>query len=422
MTGYNNYKLARKTLVGTYSYINDDVSGIFPMQLYVGMTAPSGYTDVTSIEEWEYFFELNDSNLDYYRCVRNHYIKDRLQNWATMSADDKTLLIQNYVYPNGLTAGQLDTYVSEEDRYTYMQKTFDRLEYNHRSNVTSDDSVDFFYHSYSAEGHPYDRQILPYQTLVDYCCEQYGINSTGPTGASMSKYTIYPHKIVEDVKLPTDDVASINYKIGLKSGVSYTPIYHFDSSGTYSGLINKTEYYKGYVDDNNMGQLILQVEENYTIDHSDTSLNYSGRPVESRSKKWTWYKSDGSLDTENTKEKTKIYNTRRKRKAEGVRRRENIIEQLIDNVGLAGVLSGTFTDEADAHEKLTLLTEKHANEFTGWQLSGRGSLFETVENDTETTWLSATVSNTAYTQAMVPHMIGMSYSYYIQEKLKGNIS
>jgi hypothetical protein len=214
---------------------------------------------------------------------------------------------------------------------------------------------------------------------------------------------------------------SINYKTQLKTGISYTPVYHLHDVGTYSGLLEKTEYYKDFVDVTNMGELILSISEEYTIDNSDILLNNSAKPTTSRTKTWTWVDESGELDLVNKKTKTKLYDTRRKRHIEGMRRRDNIIEQFVDNVGLAGILSGVFIDESDAHEKLTLLTELHSNSFTGWKTSGRGSLIDVVENDTSTTWLDDIVLDNPYTQSMCSWMIGMTFRHYTQEKLKGNI-
>jgi len=229
------------------------------------------------------------------------------------------------------------------------------------------------------------------------------------------------YKIMLDVNSYSTDFMSLNYKIGLKSGVSYTPIFYIHYDGELSGFIDKTEYYKDYVDDNNIGELILVVEENYTIDNSDTLLPYTARPALERTKTWKWMKDDGTLDEINIKDRTKYYNTRRKRKIESERRRDNVIEQLIDHVGLGGVLSGAFTDADDAYNNLTALQELHSAAFTGWRSSGRGSLVDVIENDLTTTWLDTIIPDNATTQSMIPWMIGLDFRQYIQDKLKGNI-
>lgn len=229
------------------------------------------------------------------------------------------------------------------------------------------------------------------------------------------------HKIVYDVNSDIKDFRYINYKIDLRSGISYTPVFHIHSSGTYSGLLEKTEYYKDYVDNNNKGELILSVEEDYIVDDSDLTKPYTARAVLSRSKTWKWTMCDGTLDEVNIKSKNKIYDTRRKQKIEAERRRNNVIEQLIDHVGLAGILSGAFSDIDEAYDSLTELQELHAKSFVGWISSGRGSLIDVIQTDSTTTWLDTTIPDTPQTQAMCPWMIGLTFRSYIQDKLKGNI-
>jgi len=234
------------------------------------------------------------------------------------------------------------------------------------------------------------------------------------------------YEIIDDTDAHTKekDFRSINYKTELKSGVTYTPVFIIHTSGVNAGLIEKTEYYRGFVDINNKGALVLVVEESYTIDNTNPALDHTAKPVNERTKTWKHVrKSDSQIETDPDKIKTKNkkYDTRRKRHIEGNRRRENVVEQLIDNVGLAGVLSGTFTDSDDAHDSLTALQELHSAAFSGWLNSGRGSLVSVIQNDATTTWLDDVVANNANTQAMCPWMIDLSFRSYIQDKLKGNV-
>ena len=231
------------------------------------------------------------------------------------------------------------------------------------------------------------------------------------------------YRIMEDASEAAhhQDVYSINYKTELKSGVSYTPIYTISFEGETAGLLEKTEYYKDFVDSNSKGTLVLVVEENYVIDNSDPLLNHTAKTTTQRTKTWKQVKKDGSIEETSTKVKTKIYDTRRKRHIESERRRGNIIEQFIDHIGLAGLLSGTFANIDDAYDSLTALQELHASAFSGWLSSGRGSLIDVVENDTVTLWLDDVVADNPSTQAMCPWMIGLTFREYTQEKLKGNI-
>lgn len=236
----------------------------------------------------------------------------------------------------------------------------------------------------------------------------------------VAKYEI--ENDVEDVIAYNKDVHSINYKTELKSGIAYTPEYVIYTSGSHVGHIEKTNYYRNYVDENNKGDLVLVVEETYVMDDSDLTLNYTARPCLSRTKTWKHVKiSDGLVDDVNIKTRTKLYNTRRKRRIEAIRRRENVIEQLIDHVGLAGVLSGSFVDADEAYDELTSMQELHAASFEGWISSGRGSLIDVVQNDATTTWLDDVIPDNPTNQAMIPWMIGLTFRAYIQEKLKGNI-
>ena len=242
------------------------------------------------------------------------------------------------------------------------------------------------------------------------------------------------YEISEDVEgtIKNKPFLHINYKSELKSGVNYTPVFTIHDQGQFAGLLDKTEYYRGFVDENNKGTLVLVVKEEYTIDNSDVTLDHTAKPVLERVKHWKHVKkSDGSVESDSSKvkDKPKKYDTRRKRHIEGNRRRDNIIEQLIDNVGLAGVLTyattagagGGFADVSDAHEKLTTLQELHAAAFTGWRNSGRGSLTGVIQSDTTSTWLDDVVPDNATTQAMCGWMVGLTFRSYIQDKLKGNI-
>ena len=233
----------------------------------------------------------------------------------------------------------------------------------------------------------------------------------------------YAHyKILLDINESNNkDVKDVNYKIELNSGVEYTSVFYIHFDGAGAGCLDKTEYYRDYIDDDNRGTLILIVEETYVMDASDPTLPYTARPCLNRTKTWKWVDDSGNIDQVNVKIKSKQYNTRRKRKIEAERRRGNVIEQLIDHVGLGGVLSGAFVDADDAYDKLTSLQELHANAFTGWYSSGRGSLVDVTENDATTTWLDTVIPDNPTNQFMIPWIIGLDFRQYIQDKLKGNI-
>lgn len=124
---------------------------------------------------------------------------------------------------------------------------------------------------------------------------------------------------------------------------------------------------------------------------------------------------------------TKVYNTRRKQHKEGIKRRDNIEEQLIDNIGLAGILSGAFTgsnqleQQSDVFNKLTNLQKTYNDSFSAWKNSGRGSLYSDIENDSQFSWLDLTVPDNQTTQELIPWIIGLTLKDYIVKKLKGEI-
>lgn len=237
------------------------------------------------------------------------------------------------------------------------------------------------------------------------------------------------HRICDDVSnvIAEKPIYAINYKTELEPEIIYTPVFIIGDVGATAGLLERTEYYRDFVDNDNKGTIVLQVEETYIIDDSEVGADHTRKPVLSRTKTWKYYMDDGTIDETVSKSKTKLYNTRTKRHKEGVKRRTNVIEQLIDNVGTAGILAAMagatagFTSEEDAHVKLTLLQERDADEFSSWTTSGLGSLTSVVTNDNDTDWLDLVIPDFAHTQALVPWMIGLTLRYYIVEKLKGNI-
>ena len=234
----------------------------------------------------------------------------------------------------------------------------------------------------------------------------------------------YEYEIEADVddSLSEKDILSVNYKTELKNGKFYTPVHIKHKEGINSGLIDKTEYYRNYVDDANKGQLVLVVSEVYVIDNSEQTLPNSAKPSLSREKTWKHVKNGSSSPDENKKKsKSKLYNTRTKRHKEGIRRRENIMEQYIDHIGIAGVLCGAFSGEEDAFNKLTSIQTLHAAAFTSWINSGRDPLYTDLSNDSTTSWLNNVVPDNVNTQAMIPWIIGKDLREYTIEKLKGNI-
>jgi len=246
------------------------------------------------------------------------------------------------------------------------------------------------------------------------------VSSIGQAVSSHEGSPIPKHRIEQDTE-ENKGFLSINYKTELKDGISYHPVYTINDDG----LLEKTEYFRGFVDENNKGELVLQVEEVYDV-NEDVSIPKSAREVNSREKTWKHYRTDGVLDEKKKKRRPKKYDTREKRHKEGVRRRANLEEQLIDRVSLAGSLSGAFvgsnSDEikSDAYNKLTTLQETHSSSFSAWRNSGRGSIYNDLSNES-ISWVNIVVPDTPSTQVKCPWIIGMTLKGYMVEKLKGEI-
>ena len=101
--------------------------------------------------------------------------------------------------------------------------------------------------------------------------------------------------------------------------------------------------------------------------------------------------------------------------------RAGVQMQRVENVGLGGVLSGSFTDQTDGHEKITSLLETHTTAVGSWKEGGRGSIYDDIQNDTVLGWLDDVVPDNGTTQAMCSWMIGKDFREYIISKIKGEI-
>lgn len=225
---------------------------------------------------------------------------------------------------------------------------------------------------------------------------------------------VYP--LIWDVCLPGLkglDPKEINYKIQLASGETLYDKMTFSKDG----FLEVTEYYYGWVDAQNPGSLCIKVEEFYTTEPSQAQNDPCVREIIQREKIWTYYNNDGSVYAEYTK--VKKYDTRQKKSSEAIRRRQNIVDSLLENLATAGVLSGTFFDSEDAKESITALFNTHSKSMNAYEKSGRGPIFADIQNDLDNTWLSDLVADNPMTGAMVPWMVGSTFRQYIIDKLKG---
>jgi hypothetical protein len=243
------------------------------------------------------------------------------------------------------------------------------------------------------------------------------------TEEEIAKRLLSPgHALINDLVNPginTNDHRDINYKTQLKDGISLHPVHYFSDDG----LIEKTELYLNYLDEQNKGILILVVDEVYTLNQNQIDLPKTAREVIARTKvrKWNIDEQDADAFNVDTKTTIKKYDTRRKKSDEGYRRRKNVIDRLTENVGLAGILSAAFTDENDANTRLIELLAIYSQQYNIYKEVGSPDMHNAIDVDAVTTWLDTVVIDNAYTQSMCPWMIGMTFREYIKDKLNGDI-
>ncbi len=207
---------------------------------------------------------------------------------------------------------------------------------------------------------------------------------------------------------------NIDYKRQITSGLKLHPIFEFD----ITGLLTKTTYYKDYVDAQNLGVEVLKVESNYVVDTNEPIK--AAASVESRQTTRSWKLSNGKY-SKKTKVTDKLYDTRDKKNNEGEKRRKNLRRITEDKMGTALVLTGQAVDPTDAEEKLTSFFETYSSAFYTWDASGKGSIYDDIDNDSVYVWMDAIVPDIPYTQALIPEAIGKTIREYSRDKLKGII-
>ena len=208
----------------------------------------------------------------------------------------------------------------------------------------------------------------------------------------------------------------IEYKKQLLDGESLYQSLSF----TDDGFLSTAKYYANYQDIQNLGDLTIETQETYVTNPSQSGLFPSQREPVSRNKIWTYYNLDGTVYK--TYSKPKLYDTRPKKAAEGEQRRTNIVNILVDNVGLAGVLSGVFSTPEDANVKLTSLLESHSVALdNNYIKTGRGTIYDDIASDSTHTWLDSTVADNVGTNIYCAWMIGKTFREYVSLKLQGNI-
>lgn len=193
-----------------------------------------------------------------------------------------------------------------------------------------------------------------------------------------------------DDRFKKGDHRDINFKRHLKNNKYLQAIRKF----SIDGLIGDVEYYDGYVDDNDKGDLTVKVEHVWDVDTVEPIP--AARNIKERtSKKFTWYNRNGGANSSFKIKGKKKYITDKEINDEGIRRRNNIMGIAQTNIGAILVLNGSATDQADAEDKMIDLFKEYNSSFSTYIKSGKGPIYGDLENDTTFTWLDNDVGATA---------------------------
>lgn len=90
---------------------------------------PAGYTEVSSLANWELYGWATGLSLKTYRNV---LINQYLSGWATMSDDDKRVLVNYHVFPTSTTQAELDALWTQLERKSFRQNIIARLQRRRR--------------------------------------------------------------------------------------------------------------------------------------------------------------------------------------------------------------------------------------------------------------------------------------------------
>lgn len=87
--------------------------------------SPSGYTDVSSLANWETYGWATGLSFETYR---NLLIDQYLAGWAGLSDDDKRILVRHYVCPTGTGQAELDALWSTSKRQSFRSVVIEELQ------------------------------------------------------------------------------------------------------------------------------------------------------------------------------------------------------------------------------------------------------------------------------------------------------
>lgn len=99
---------------------------------------PSGYTDVSSLANWEIYGWATGLSFEAYR---NLLIDQYLSGWAGMSDADKQVLVRYHICPDGTGQAELDALWSAVEREAFRAVVIAKLQIRERLILESPDSA-----------------------------------------------------------------------------------------------------------------------------------------------------------------------------------------------------------------------------------------------------------------------------------------
>lgn len=216
------------------------------------------------------------------------------------------------------------------------------------------------------------------------------------------------------------DFRDINYKTELVTGIKLHPVFTFG----ITGLLEQTIYYKDYIDDNDKGEEVLKAEITWVIDNDETIP--SAKSIISRETKRSWMNKEGNYSSK-TKISPKKYDTKDKKNDAGSRMRLNLRRDAEYKIGTALFFADISTNGGNTLNPTDVMTnflEHYTKAFYTWHITGKGTLYDDIQNDSETfhNWLNWIIPDTPETQALIPDSIGMTIRAYSVDKFKGLIN
>jgi len=275
LSGLTDYRIGLEALV----WDEKELSGATTFVVSGSSTYP-GYSNITSIVNWEKFGEEAGQRHFFVREeIRDIYESNTGQTWSAYTLEEKKILSKNFI----VDKDKRDEVLTEEEQEKY----------NH---------------------------YKLYHYISDDTIERLG----------ELDYTITPKSI--------DYKKDINGKLHPKFTFSNGFLINTEYYETVNIVINPQTGLSDLVYENP----ILKAEFQY---HVEADGYVSHRLV-----KRSWVKADGEYDTINTKDSTKYY-TKKLARSEGVRRRENVIDEVILATGGLILMShsgATSIPEAEA--------------------------------------------------------------------------